>query len=40
MLRKCLEELKIPTKLINMYKMCTKDKKCGQNKRNIVMFFV
>jgi hypothetical protein len=25
-LRKCMKELKIPTKLINM---CTKDKKCG-----------
>ena len=26
---KCMEEFKIPTKLINMCKMCTKDKKCG-----------
>jgi hypothetical protein len=26
---KCMEEFKIPTKLINMCKTCTKDKKCG-----------
>ena len=26
---KCVKEFKIPTKLINMCKMCTKDKKCG-----------
>jgi len=25
----CVEEFKIPTKLINMCKTCTKDKKCG-----------
>jgi hypothetical protein len=25
----CMKEFKIPTKLINMCKMCTKDKKCG-----------
>ena len=29
MLWKCMEEFKIPTKLINMCKTCTKDKKCG-----------
>ena len=26
---KCLKEFNIPTKLINMCKTCTKDKKCG-----------
>jgi len=26
---KHMEEFKIPTKLINMCRMCTKDKKCG-----------
>ena len=26
---KCMEEFKIPTKLINICKTCTKDKKCG-----------
>jgi len=25
----CIKEFKIPTKLINMCKTCTKDKKCG-----------
>ena len=25
----CMKEFKIPTKLINMCKTCTKDKKCG-----------
>ena len=25
----CMKEFKIPTKLINMCKMCTKHKKCG-----------
>jgi len=29
MLWKCMEEFKISTKLINICKMCTKDKKCG-----------
>jgi hypothetical protein len=29
MLWKYMEEFKIPTKLINMCKTCTKDKKCG-----------
>jgi len=29
MLWKCMEEFQIPTKLINMCKTCTKDKKCG-----------
>jgi len=29
MLWKCMEEFKIPTKLINMCKTCTKDKKCS-----------
>jgi len=33
---KCMEEIKIPTKLINM---CTKNKQCGQNRRNIITFF-
>ena len=26
---KCMEEFKIPTKLINVCKTCTKDKMCG-----------
>ena len=25
----CMKEFKIPTKLINMCKTCTKDKNCG-----------
>jgi hypothetical protein len=29
MLWKCMEEFKIPTKLTNMGKTCTKDKKCS-----------
>ena len=37
-LRKCMEEFKIPTKLIDMCKTCTKDKKCGQN-RTLSSFF-
>ena len=35
----CMTEFKIHTKLINISKTCTKDKKCGQNRRNIVIFF-
>ena len=36
---KFMEEFQIPTKLINMCKTCTKDKKCSWNRRNIVNLF-
>ena len=36
----CMKEFKIPAKLINMCKTCTEDKMCGQNRRNIVPFFL
>jgi len=35
----CMKEFKIPTKLINMCKTCTKDKKCDQNRSNLSSFF-
>ena len=36
---KCVEEFTIPTKLINKCKTCTKDKKCGSYRRNIIILF-
>jgi hypothetical protein len=35
---KCVEELKIPIKVISMCKTCTEGKKCCKNRVDIVIF--